>query len=185
MNEVLTYVTQAAGFVLCCPTGGGHVVALTLAAAKQAHESGALEGYGEVLAQREELERFVAERELPPAAENPARLTDQELADLAFSVAGAASAPFMRDNPGYVMPADEIGALVRELLQERFGFDAAELAGYRGLGDYDDVYRLYVSEERTAMVRIWHNGQAELCLRDEDGAIWGPPVSLSLERITR
>jgi hypothetical protein len=43
-------------------------------------------------------------------------------------------------------------------------------------------YRIWVNEARTVLVRIWEtSGMVEVCLRDEKGAIWGPPIRVTEE----
>jgi hypothetical protein len=37
-------------------------------------------------------------------------------------------------------------------------------------------YELWVSAERTVLVRRWASGRVEVCTRPESGAIWGPPI---------
>src|SRR5262245_57968705 len=44
-------------------------------------------------------------------------------------------------------------------------------------------YVLYVNEARTVLVRVWSNGEAEVALRDDPDAIWGPPVPLTEEPV--
>jgi hypothetical protein len=56
-----------------------------------------------------------------------------ELADFAYFVAGVATGPLMADNPGYVFPAEQVSALVRDAVESRFGFDVSKLPGYTGL----------------------------------------------------
>lgn len=71
----------------------------------------------------------------PAGADAPGHfgLSAEQLAEFAFVVAGAATGPLMRDNPGYVFPAEAVGAMVDLVVKERFGFDVAQLPGYRGL----------------------------------------------------
>lgn len=42
-------------------------------------------------------------------------------------------------------------------------------------------YKLYVSEDRCTMVRFWTTGQVEVCTREFEGAIWGPPTVVEVE----
>jgi hypothetical protein len=42
-------------------------------------------------------------------------------------------------------------------------------------------YRLFVSADRCTLVRFWNDGTVEVCTRDLEGAIWGPPVVLEEE----
>jgi hypothetical protein len=51
-------------------------------------------------------------------------------------------------------------------------------AATRGSAMSED-YELLVNDERTVMVRIWKTGDVEVAMRDESGAIWGPPVAVS------
>lgn len=63
---------------------------------------------------------------------NPSRLDTEEVVGLAFEAAGAASAPFMRDHPRYVMPTEEIGDGVRRVLADHGITELPE--GYRDAG---------------------------------------------------
>ena len=42
-------------------------------------------------------------------------------------------------------------------------------------------YRLWVSEDRTVLVRLWGDGTVEVCTRPDGFAVWGPPVLLREE----
>jgi hypothetical protein len=42
--------------------------------------------------------------------------------------------------------------------------------------------RLWVSEDRTRLVRLWADGSMEICERPDPGAIWGPPIAVQEER---
>lgn len=44
-------------------------------------------------------------------------------------------------------------------------------------------YRLFVSDDRCTLVRIWATGVVEVCTREFDGAIWGPPIELAEEPV--
>jgi hypothetical protein len=44
-------------------------------------------------------------------------------------------------------------------------------------------YRLFVNDERTVLVRIWSDGQAETATREDPSHTWGPPVALSEEGV--
>jgi hypothetical protein len=37
-------------------------------------------------------------------------------------------------------------------------------------------YRLWVNADRTVLVRMWSNGEVEVCVRENPDAVWGPPV---------
>jgi hypothetical protein len=63
----------------------------------------------------------------------PVAMSRRDVASIVSQAAGAASAPFMRDHPQYVMPSDEIGQGIREVVQDSLGFDMAQVRGYRGL----------------------------------------------------
>jgi hypothetical protein len=43
------------------------------------------------------------------------------------------------------------------------------------------VYRLFVNDQRTVLVRIWEGGVVEVAVRDRPGDIWGPAVVLHEE----
>jgi hypothetical protein len=42
-------------------------------------------------------------------------------------------------------------------------------------------YRLWVNTERTVLVRMWSSGEVEVCVREDPGAVWGPPVRVAEE----
>jgi hypothetical protein len=44
-------------------------------------------------------------------------------------------------------------------------------------------YRLFVNADRTLLVRLWSNGHAEFSIREGSTGLWGPPVSLTEERV--
>jgi hypothetical protein len=46
------------------------------------------------------------------------------------------------------------------------------------------VYRLFVNDERTVLVRIWDEG-AEIATRESPEHTWGPPVYLTEEKLGR
>lgn len=47
-------------------------------------------------------------------------------------------------------------------------------------------YLLFVNDDRTLLVRIWHEKDGtpavEVATRDQEGDIWGPPVYLHEEK---
>jgi hypothetical protein len=43
------------------------------------------------------------------------------------------------------------------------------------------AYRLFVNAERTVLVRLWNTGEAEVCTRESDAHIWGPPLLVQEE----
>ena len=45
-------------------------------------------------------------------------------------------------------------------------------------------YRLWVSEERTVLVRMWADGKVEVATRETSDHTWGPPVWLTEEKVT-
>lgn len=46
----------------------------------------------------------------------------------------------------------------------------------------DSGYSLWINEERTVLLRMWHEtGEFEVATRDDPGATWGPPVMLTEE----
>lgn len=65
--------------------------------------------------------------EAEPERENPNlhKLTTDELHELCFLVAGAASSPFMKAHPDFVMPTEELTAEVNRTLADK-GFPIAE-----------------------------------------------------------
>jgi hypothetical protein len=40
------------------------------------------------------------------------------------------------------------------------------------------TYRLYISEDRTILVRIWPDGRVTVSLRESTKHIWGPETPL-------
>jgi hypothetical protein len=48
----------------------------------------------------------------------------ERLTNLAYTVAGAATGPLLRDNPGYVFPSERVGERVRDVMRE-FGVEPA------------------------------------------------------------
>ena len=44
-------------------------------------------------------------------------------------------------------------------------------------------YQLWVSEDRTILVRQWENGKVEIAQRPNSWETWGPPVELQEEAI--
>ena len=40
-------------------------------------------------------------------------------------------------------------------------------------------YRLFVNADSTVLVRFWENGTVEVALREDRGAVWGPPIPLT------
>lgn len=63
-------------------------------------------------------------------------ISRQDLASLAFQCAGAGAAAIM-SKPGpageVVMPTEEIGGAVRQIVVGQCGFDIKDVEGYRGL----------------------------------------------------
>lgn len=55
--------------------------------------------------------------------------TVEQLCALVYTACGAASVPFMRDNPGYIMPSEEIQMAVDPILRES-GIDTSRVHGY-------------------------------------------------------
>lgn len=43
------------------------------------------------------------------------------------------------------------------------------------------MYKLWLNEERTVMVREWDSGKMEVALRETSAHVWGPPIQVSLE----
>ena len=66
-----------------------------------------------------------------PKNEEPITLTQEQVAEVAFMAAGAASVPFMEDYPDYVMPTERICEGVDRVLLDH-GVDVANLHGYSG-----------------------------------------------------
>jgi hypothetical protein len=67
-------------------------------------------------------------------------MTEERIWGIAFAAAGAASTPFMRDHPQYVMPSEEIGEQVTRVLAE-MGFTDPPL-GYRVAAKLDESREL-------------------------------------------
>ena len=44
-------------------------------------------------------------------------------------------------------------------------------------------YRLFVSDDRTVLVRLWEDGEVEASLRPADAPIWGPPIQMHEEKV--
>ena len=44
-----------------------------------------------------------------------------------------------------------------------------------------ELYRLFVNDEGTILVRIWHDGTTEVSTREAPGHIWGPPIRVREE----
>jgi hypothetical protein len=44
------------------------------------------------------------------------------------------------------------------------------------------TYKIWANAESTVLVRMWASGNVEVSLRDEPGAIWGPPIKMEEER---
>jgi hypothetical protein len=45
----------------------------------------------------------------------------------------------------------------------------------------DRVYRIFVNDERTVLVRLWTTGLVEVATREEKDDLWGPPTFLKEE----
>lgn len=41
------------------------------------------------------------------------------------------------------------------------------------------LYTLLVNAERTVMVRLWADGHTEVCTRNAEGDVWGPPITVT------
>ena len=68
------------------------------------------------------------------------------------------------------MPDGPLGRAITELTEQA----AARRAPYIG----PQSYRVWVSENRTLMVRIWAGGKIEAATRETADHIWGPPIEL-------
>lgn len=42
-------------------------------------------------------------------------------------------------------------------------------------------YRLWVSDSRTVLVRLWEDGTLEVATRDQSGHTWGLPINMTEE----
>jgi hypothetical protein len=42
---------------------------------------------------------------------------------------------------------------------------------------------LWVNEARTVLVRMWENGLVEVATREKSWDTWGPPVTLTEEKV--
>lgn len=61
-------------------------------------------------------------------ADDPQRevtMSVERLHNLVYGAVGAASVPFMRDNPSYVMPSEELGESTAAIMRE-FGVEPIE-----------------------------------------------------------
>jgi hypothetical protein len=45
------------------------------------------------------------------------------------------------------------------------------------------TYRLWVNEDRTVLVRQWEDGTVEVATREHASHTWGPPVTLTEEKV--
>lgn len=45
------------------------------------------------------------------------------------------------------------------------------------------TYRLWVSEDRCVMVELWEDGTCRVARRESPDHTWGPPVTLSEEKV--
>jgi hypothetical protein len=45
-------------------------------------------------------------------------------------------------------------------------------------------YRLWVSEDRCTLVRMWDSGKVEVARRNASWETWGPPVVLTEEKVS-
>jgi hypothetical protein len=43
-------------------------------------------------------------------------------------------------------------------------------------------HRLYVNDARTILVTFWDSGEMTVAMREDPGAIWGPPIDLTEDR---
>ncbi len=46
------------------------------------------------------------------------------------------------------------------------------------MSPYKPIYRLWLNEERTVMVRIWESGTVEVATRETPDGSWGPPIRM-------
>ncbi|MBA3298246.1 MAG: hypothetical protein H0U19_15070 [Acidobacteria bacterium] len=47
----------------------------------------------------------------------------------------------------------------------------------------DAGYKLWVNDESTVLVRLWHDGELEVAFRPDPGEVWGPPVLMRSEHV--
>lgn len=69
------------------------------------------------------------------ASRESVTLSAEDLCGLVFEAAGAATGPLLRDNPGYVFPADEVSELVARVIEEKTTIRVADVPGYKGLSE--------------------------------------------------
>lgn len=66
----------------------------------------------------------------PDHGDKTVTLTFREVCELAFTAAGSASVPFMRDHPSYVMPSEEIRDSVNQVIRDLVGIEPTAIRGY-------------------------------------------------------
>jgi len=71
--------------------------------------------------------------EIDPATGSRVSMEARDLAELVFTCAGAATAPLLRDHPGYTFPSEQVGHAVAAVFQEMTDLDVAQIPGYAGI----------------------------------------------------
>lgn len=59
-------------------------------------------------------------------------MSEEELLELVFTAAGAATAPLMADHPGYVFPSEQVSGAVVRVIEEKTDITVSDVEGYRG-----------------------------------------------------
>lgn len=60
-------------------------------------------------------------------------MSEEDLLELVFTAAGAATQPLLRDNPGYVFPAEDVRDAVAMVIEEKTDITVSEVPGYAGV----------------------------------------------------
>lgn len=57
----------------------------------------------------------------------------REFVGFCYELAGVATGPLLRDNPGYVFPADVVSSGVAEYIKEKTDINVTTIEGYKGV----------------------------------------------------
>lgn len=71
--------------------------------------------------------------EIDPATGTRITMEARDLAELAYTAAGAATGPLLADHPGYVFPSEKVSERVAEAFFEATGLDVSQIPGYAGV----------------------------------------------------